>query len=176
MSKKPLSSRKARWAPSRRAFFYIRPVVALPVGYGNLVPLHGPPFRHLTRPTVSAKQSPYVIGVIVYPELPLDHLGDATQGPQFVGIPTGNGPCQQQFQQLPTLILRQFGRTPGHGPGRQRLGPALGQRLLPTTDGGFRTADAMGHFRHRQSTLQQFDRLPPPVLQRLRRTMGSHAS
>jgi hypothetical protein len=36
------------------------------------------------------------MGVIEHPELPPDHLGDAIQRPQFVGIAVGDGPFQQQ--------------------------------------------------------------------------------
>jgi len=113
------------------------PAVTLPVGDGGLVALHGPPFRNLARPAMSAKQPPYMIGMIEHPELPLNHLGDAIQRSQFVGIAVGDGPFQQQFQQLPTLVLAEFGWAPRHGLGCQRLGPTLGQRLFPTTDRGF---------------------------------------
>src|ERR1035437_8856730 len=154
----------------------MRPAIPLPVGDLGLVALYGPPLRDLARPAVLAKQPPHMIGVIVYSELSPNHLGDAIQRPQFVGIPVGDGPFQQQRQQLSALFVQELARTPRHGLGRQRLGPTLGQRLLPTTDRGFRAADAMRHFFHRQPSLQQLDSLPPPVLQRLRRTMWSHAS
>jgi len=101
---------------------------------------------------------------------------DAIQRPQLVGIAVGGGPFQQQFQQLPTLILAELGWAPRHRLGRQRLGPPCANACLQPTDRGFRAADAMGNFLHRQSSLQQFDRLPPPLLQRLRRTVWSHAS
>jgi hypothetical protein len=40
-SRKPLSSRNAKWAPSLAAFFYMRPLVTLPPLDGLLVSLPG---------------------------------------------------------------------------------------------------------------------------------------
>lgn len=39
ISRKPDSSRKTRWAPRRRAFFYMRPTGVLPVDDRRVIPL-----------------------------------------------------------------------------------------------------------------------------------------
>src|SRR5262245_26185067 len=54
MRKKPLLSRKARWAPSRRALLYRRPLVALPARHGLVVAFDGPWLRHLAAPAQAA--------------------------------------------------------------------------------------------------------------------------
>src|SRR5574337_55935 len=60
----PLPSRKARWAPSLAAFFYMRPAMPLPVGDGSLVPFPGPLFRLLAAPAHAHQQTPDMVGVV----------------------------------------------------------------------------------------------------------------
>jgi hypothetical protein len=117
MSRKPLSSRNARWAPSRRAFFYGRPFVALPVRDRALVALDGPAFRHLAAPMPAPQHLPHVRGVIAHPEPPPYHRGHALQGPELVGKAIHPGALQQTAQQVLALAVRQLAR-----PTRHRLG------------------------------------------------------
>jgi len=77
MSKKPLSSRKTRWAPSLSAFFYMGPAIPPPALDGFLVPLQGAALRFLAAPTQASQKFPDVAGVIRNPELLVDHLGHA---------------------------------------------------------------------------------------------------
>src|ERR1700675_2023083 len=69
MSRKPLSSRNARWAPSLRAFFYSRPFVALPVRDRGLVALDGVACWSLTAPLPAPQHLPHVRGVIAHTAL-----------------------------------------------------------------------------------------------------------
>src|SRR5919201_2316826 len=94
MSRKPLSSRQARWAPSRRAFFYRWPCIALPVRHGLFVAWEGPAFGHLTAPAQAAQELPNMGGVIAHPKVDLNDRGDAFQGPEVVGEAMGGGSLQ----------------------------------------------------------------------------------
>src|SRR5208283_3966336 len=86
MSRKPLSSRKTRWAPSLWTFFYSRPFVTFPVGDGFVVSLPSAAFGHLATPFLSAQQLPYMTMVIVHPKFLLNDSPNALQRPQIVGI------------------------------------------------------------------------------------------
>jgi hypothetical protein len=77
MSKKPLSSRKTRWAPSLSAFFYMAPTSPPPVLDGFLVPFEGATLRFLAAPTHASQKFPDVAGVILNSEPLVDHLGHA---------------------------------------------------------------------------------------------------
>jgi len=107
MSRKPLSSRQARGAPSLRAVFYRWPLVALPMHDRVLMALDGPTLRHLTAPTQAAYNLPDRRGVIAYAALHRHHGRDALAGPPplaavVMGL-TGMG-----------------GRAPAWGPSRLR--------------------------------------------------------
>src|SRR5574341_2193351 len=131
MSRKPLSSRNARWAPSLRAFFYGRPFGALPVRDCGLVALDGVAFWDLTAPMPAPQHLPHVRGVIAHPELPPYHRGNTLQGPEFVGEAIRPGPLQQQMPQLLALLLRQLARPTGSRLGSQRRLAAVRPPLLP---------------------------------------------
>jgi hypothetical protein len=60
ISKKPLSSRKARCAPRVRAFFNGGPGLALPVRDGLFVALDGSALGNLAAPTQAASHLPHV--------------------------------------------------------------------------------------------------------------------
>src|SRR2546425_7108835 len=81
MSMNPLSSRKAMWAPSLRAFFYCRPRVSHPVRDGLLVALDGAAFGHLTAPAACPKNAPEVARVVADPECLAHQRGDTLQRP-----------------------------------------------------------------------------------------------
>src|SRR5512147_267135 len=81
MSRKPLSSRKRRWAPSASRFFYRRPRRAFPAGDGGLVALPGPAFGLLATPAEARQELPHVARVIHDAELALDQGRHAREGP-----------------------------------------------------------------------------------------------
>ena len=91
-SRKPLSSRKTRWALSRSAFFYLRPDGALPGRDGRLVALAGPLHRLLDAPAQALEEAPQMVGMVVDPEALLDHAGHALLRPQVRGVAVAEGP------------------------------------------------------------------------------------
>src|SRR3989442_1366849 len=130
MSMKPLSSRKAMWAPSLRAFFYCGPLVPHPVRDGLFVALDGAAFGHLAAPPARLKNAPEVARVVADPEFLADQRGDALQRPELVGKAACHRPGEQQLQELRALLRGQFRGPSRRGPGGQR-GIAI---LLPILD------------------------------------------
>jgi hypothetical protein len=94
MSKKPLSSRKTKCAPSWAAFFYMRPPVPTPLGNRRLVALTRTALGLLTTPAHAAQEMPQGIGVVAHLKFAPNYLGDALQGPQLGPIPGGLRPAQ----------------------------------------------------------------------------------
>src|SRR5262245_51695517 len=82
ISRKPLSSTNARWAPRPAAFFYPRPFCLLPSGDGGLVALDRTALGLLTAPPQSRQHLPDMSGVIPHPELVLNQRRDPRQRPQ----------------------------------------------------------------------------------------------
>ena len=81
MSMNPDSSANTRWAPSRAAFFYARPVLPLPARDGFFIPLQGAPFRFLHAPPQAVQQPTDVIAVVLDRELAADEFGNAGRRP-----------------------------------------------------------------------------------------------
>jgi hypothetical protein len=75
MSKKPDSSRKTRWAPRLSAFFYMGPMVPLPMSDLFLVSLQSSSLGLLTTPSQAYEELPHVAGMILNVELLVDHFG-----------------------------------------------------------------------------------------------------
>ena len=100
---KPVSSRKTRVRPLRRAFFYTRPVLLTPPGDGFFVAFACPPFGFLATPADAPQHVPDPGRVVADAEMLLDHFGDPLQRPQVGHIPVGERALQQQTLQLPAL-------------------------------------------------------------------------
>jgi len=84
---KPDSSRKAMLALRRVPLFYPRPILLSPSLDRFVVLLAGLLFRHLACPAeLIVKNSPNVIGMVLYAKLPFDHLLYPTTGPQLVPV------------------------------------------------------------------------------------------
>jgi hypothetical protein len=95
MSKNPVSSRKARWAPSFLAFFYMRPNPALPARDLPLVPFQSPTFWFLAAPAhLVAKKFPDAYGGIAHPVTLPNQTGNPFQGPRFCGVSSRHGAFQ----------------------------------------------------------------------------------
>ena len=92
MSRKPDSSRKTRWAPRLCAFFYMWPLLVLPTRDGGLVPFPGLGLGFLATPPQADQRSPDVIGMVVDPKAPVDHLGNPAGGPKIRGKARGLWP------------------------------------------------------------------------------------
>jgi hypothetical protein len=175
MRRTPLSSRHARWAPSLRAFFYGRPLVALPVRNGLFVALDGPAFRHLTAPMPAPYDLPHVRGVIAPPELQPDHRGHALHGPALVGKALSPGPFQQQWQQWSALLVRQLAR-----PARNRLGgqgslAAARPSLSPLRHRSYRCLHSAPDFAQAQPLREECHGTASALCQCFGGTVGSHA-
>src|SRR5712692_1804308 len=144
MSMKPLSSRKAMWAPSLRAFFYCRPLVPHPVRDGLFVALDRAAFGHLTAPPARLQNAPEVARVVADPELLADQRGDALQRPQLVGKAAGHRPREQQLLELGALLRGQFRGPARRGLRCQRRIAMLLPVLDPSMDGSRRGSNPAG--------------------------------
>lgn len=100
---------KTRWAPSLWAFFYLRPLVPLPVRNRVLVALHGAPLGNLATPTGLAENLPDMAGVVADAKLASDHSGNAFQRPKIVGIAVGCGTLQENVPQTWQSRTAEFG-------------------------------------------------------------------
>ena len=176
MRRKPLSSRKTRWAPSRCAFFYMRPLVAPPMSDGLWIPLDRLALGDLTRPACASQQSPDVIGVVHNTELLADNGSDALQRPEVVRKAVGQRPFQKKLQKLSAFIVSQFARTTWNRFGLQSARAPLEYRLLPSEHRGERDTDAPRYLFQSQTAIQQCDGLLPTPFQCLRGSIGSHPS
>jgi len=78
----PVSSRKAKWAPSRAVFFYSGPDLLLPVPDRGFVTFSGPFIRFLATPPQALHQFPDIRNRVPDTELTANDLPDALQGPQ----------------------------------------------------------------------------------------------
>jgi hypothetical protein len=176
MRRKPLSSRNSRWAPSPCAFFYMRPLVALPMSNGLWVPLDRLALGYLARPFCTSQHSPHVIGMVYNTEFLVDHGLDSLQRPQVVRKAVGQSSFQKKSQESPAFVLSQFPRAT-----RNRFGLQTGWslphcRLLPSKNRRKRGANALRDFLQTQAAIEQCHRSLSAALQCLRRSCGSHPS
>ena len=176
MRRKPLSSRNSRWAPSPCAFFYMRPLVTLPMSNGLFVPLDRLTLGYLASPPCAPQQSPDVIGVVYNTEFLSDYGPDSFQRPQIVWKTVCRCPFQKKLQQLPAFVLAQFARTTRNRFGLQSIQALLNCRLLPPEDRGERCADTLCNLLQSQTALDQCDGPLSATFQCLRGSDGSHAS
>ena len=82
ISKKPLSLRKTRWAPSLWAFFDLRPLVPLPRLNHWLIALWGSAFWLLATPPPAHPQRPHMTRRIAHLETWRDDFSYPSQGPK----------------------------------------------------------------------------------------------
>ena len=92
-----------------------RPDLVTPAPDGFLVPLDGPPDRHLGRPVQFLEQPADVALVVADAELLLDHLGDAGTGPDLTPKPVGLRAMPEELRDQALLSGREFGRASGAG-------------------------------------------------------------
>jgi len=95
----PLSSRKTKRAPSRMAFFYMRPNATLPVANRFFPALFGFFLWLLAAPAQAVHQIPQVAGTIAHSEIFLDDLADTLQGPKIRRVTGVQGPFHQDAYQ-----------------------------------------------------------------------------
>src|SRR5215218_1306413 len=134
-SEAPLSSQNTITARRRRALRQIlRPVLSHPAGNRLLVTLHRPAGGTLQPPAHAAQQLPGVAGMVTGPGEPLDHGGDAGQGP-VVGVEAvGAGALAQRGIQVLELLVVKARVGPGGAAACQRLQPALSPAGVPAAD------------------------------------------
>ena len=126
VSENPLSSRKTRWAPSRSAFFYMRPDGPSPVGDGPLVALEGSALWLLAAPPQPSQETPDGVGMIGHGQPPAHHLGNPRGGPQVGAVACGQRTLQEQVHEAALLGRGEFGRASwnrfwGEAPGTSPL-------------------------------------------------------
>ena len=142
----------------------VRPDLVTPALDGLLVPLDGPPDRHLGRPVQLLEQPADVALVVADAELLLDDLGDAGAGPDLAAEAVGLRPVPEELRDQPLLLRQSVG---GRGPGRGgNEGPR--DRLVgggePPADGWFGDAQSLGDVPLRPALLLQAQRPQPPPL------------
>src|SRR5208337_309260 len=174
-SMKPLSSRKTRALPARRAFFYMRPGLGSPPLDRHLVPLLRPALRLLTAPALAAEDLPDVRGVVGDPEGPGNHRGDPRQGPERGAEAVGGRSLEEQLQQLGALPGRDPGRPPGRRLRPQPVGAAAPDFDLPAADRGGGAADLPGDLAHPEPRGEEGDGPAPPRFQICEAAVWSHA-
>src|ERR1035438_7066017 len=103
ISRKPDSSAKTIWAPSRAAFFYARPLLLFPAFNLFFIALQCAPFRLLRSPSQGVHQATDMARVITHAKLPLDHLGDARRGPQIGTVALRQRSLEQQTDKTLSL-------------------------------------------------------------------------
>src|ERR1039458_5134043 len=146
ISRKPDSSAKTIWAPSRAAFFYARPVLFFPPFDLVFIPLLRTPFRFLRSPAQAVHQAADMVRVIADFELTLDHLGNAGRGPQIGSVTLRHRPLQQQADQTLSLGSSQLQGAPRREPYLQRSDSSLSPRIAPAHHRTRIASDAPSHF------------------------------
>ena len=134
MSKKPLSSRKTRCAPSRAVFFYMRPAVAPPMRNRGFVALTCTPLGFLATPAHRPQEPPNRVGMVADTKLAPNYCGDPLQGPQLCPISCHSCALEQDRGKRVLLGLGQIRRTTRYGLGAQALRPVLLISLYPAPD------------------------------------------
>ena len=175
-SMKPLSSRKTRLRPARRAFFYMRPALRAPAPDGRLVPFPGPALGLLTAPSFAAEDLPHVRGMIPDPEGTGDDLRHAGQGPEVGAEPVRGRAFHQEREQLGPLLRRDPRRPPGRRLGAQPVGAAGPDLGPPAADGHRRAVDLPGDLAHPEPFVEEGDGPAPPRFERCGAARWSHAS
>ena len=107
--RKPDSSTKTRWAPSREVFFDARPLAFLPVLDALFIAFHRTAFRLLMGPAQTVQKASYVISVVADVEGLANQSGDACSGPDLCSVAMRNRSLEQQFDQPLTLSRVQLG-------------------------------------------------------------------
>ncbi len=167
MSRKPDSSAKTMWAPSRAAFFYARPVLLFPAFDGFLVPLQSPPFRFLHAPTQTVQQAADMIAMIFDSELAADQFGNAGRSPQIGAPAMRRGSLEEQADQALSPCRVQLQRPAGRVTHLQGLLAAASPGIAPAHHGNGSTADKPSHFVERITGVQQGQSTLAPVLEKI---------
>jgi hypothetical protein len=103
----------------------LRPDLITPAFDGLLVPLDGPPDRHLGRPAQFLEQTPDAALVVADAEFFLDDPSDAGAGPDLAAEAIGLRPVPEELGDQAFLGIRQLGRAARREVGQQRLGAAV---------------------------------------------------
>jgi hypothetical protein len=175
MSRKPLSSRNTRWAPSfAHLFFYRWPLVPLPLFDGFFVSLDCPTFWNLATPPQTSKDFPHVTRMVLDAKLLLDHTSDSPQGPELVRESISQSSFQQNLQQLLTFPLLKFSWASRYWLGCKRSFATLRISLLPTEHRPDRCTDTSSNLRRVEAARQECDSLEPSSFQVLLGAVWSH--
>jgi hypothetical protein len=170
---KPDSSTKTRWAPSRAAFFYSRPVAALPWLDPCLVALKGAPFGLLAAEAQIMQHTGDMTAMELHAAVLLDQGRDARGRPQLGGKTVRQRPLEQSLDDAPALRFRQRRRPTGREPYAQRRLTTTLARIAPAHH---RTRRALHHaadFVKRVTFIQQPQRLMASRFDQLRRSLGA---
>ena len=169
----PDSSTKTMCAPSRVAFFYLRPSFPLPLFDLFLVALQSAALRLLATEPELVQQAGNMTTMELHSTVLLDEDGDAPGRPQLGAEVVGDGPFEQQLHHVFTLRGRQ-GRWPTGGEANlQRLFPTTLQGIAPTHHRTRGAADHASYLVEGITLLEQTQRLTAPCFDQFSRTLGS---
>ena len=132
--------------PSRRAFFYPRPVLSWPLGNGLLVASTGTTLGFLGAPAQATHEVPDARGTIGLAKVPCNDRRDTRQGPEFIAKAMGTSPLAQEVDEVLALFRTEFGLT------ATSMGFSVEPRLrmprhgvAPASDGTGGGLDVSGH-------------------------------
>src|SRR5439155_1411253 len=160
-------------APSRRAFFYPRPVLPLPAFDGLLVALDGARFRFLGAPLQAMHQPTDMIAMVMHSELAPDDFGDAGRGPQLRPVAVRLGPLQKHLHQAAALARAQLQRASRREAHPQSVGSPSAPCPEPTQDRTGGALDATPYFVQRQARVPQGQSAPATVLEQIGTSLQS---
>src|SRR5581483_6049039 len=140
----------------------LRPGLGAPAPDGPLVPLEGPPDRHLRRPAQLLEEFADVALVVAGAELLLEHLCDAGAGPDLTAEAIGLGPVPEELGDQGLLRSGELGRCPWAGASAQGLGPAFAGAGEPTADAHLGNAQGLGGVALGPAVLREGQGSKPP--------------
>lgn len=172
--RKPDSSTKTRWAPSRAVFFDAGPGPLLPALDPFFIALERAPLRLLHGPSQTMEEPAHVVAVVSHAKLLPDQPGDPGRRPELGGVAVVERALQQQPHQALALSRIKLGRAPRREPHAQRLGAPLVSRIAPAHDGARRAVEQPRDLVQRAALIQEPERPMAPALQKLGRARQSH--
>jgi hypothetical protein len=141
LSMKPDSSVKISQAPLRRAFFYAREMVALPLRNRRLITLACSHRWHLARPAQTALHDlAHMLHVISLTKMTDNKQPDASSRPELVWPAMGSGTLSQEDFQTVLVFSAETSRPTRMRPGRQAI-RGTDVLIMPLIDGRARAAE-----------------------------------
>ncbi len=160
-------------APNRAAFFYPRPVFALPLFNAGFIALQRPALGLLAAETKLMQQAGDVTAVVLNLATLSNDQCHPSGGPQLGGKAVGDRPLHQALDDALALRVVQLRRPPRRRAHLQRLTATISPCIAPTHDGAGRAVGHATDFSQRVTLIQQAQRLAAPRFDHVRRSSWS---